>query len=101
MLCYLMIFLMFQYFALGSHQCRWNYNDQDDVRNVDSKMDEHDIPYDIIWLDIEHTDNKKYVFKVNVVAWAVTATPISLHLSSAYLTFIAYQQLLTIHNGFL
>jgi hypothetical protein len=30
-----------------------------------------------MWLDIEHTDNKKYVFKVTVVAWAVTATPIS------------------------
>jgi alpha-glucosidase (family GH31 glycosyl hydrolase) len=31
-------------------------------------MDEHDIPNDVIWLDIEHTDTKKYVFKVAVVA---------------------------------
>ena len=27
---------------------------------VDSKFDEYDIPYDVIWLDIEHTDQKKY-----------------------------------------
>lgn len=65
---------MFQYFALGYHQCRWNYNDQDDVRNVDSKMDEHDIPNDVMWLDIEHTDSKKYVLKVTLMAWTVTAS---------------------------
>eukprot|EP00922_Rhytidocystis_sp_ex-Travisia-forbesii_P048751 GHVS01072616.1.p1 GENE.GHVS01072616.1~~GHVS01072616.1.p1 ORF type:complete len:913 (+),score=118.88 GHVS01072616.1:404-3142(+) len=47
-------------FAFGKHQCRWNYNDEDDVREVDSMFDQTDIPYDVIWLDIEHTDNKKY-----------------------------------------
>lgn len=46
--------------ALGYHQCRWNYNDQDDVKSVDAGFDEHDIPYDFIWLDIEHTDGKRY-----------------------------------------
>jgi mannosyl-oligosaccharide alpha-1,3-glucosidase len=30
------------------------------VINVDNKFDEHNIPYDVIWLDIEHTDDKKY-----------------------------------------
>lgn len=49
-----------QMFSLGYHQCRWNYRDETDVLDVDSKFDEHDIPYDVIWLDIEHTDNKKY-----------------------------------------
>jgi alpha 1,3-glucosidase len=29
------------------------------VRGVDAGFDEHDIPYDVIWLDIEYTDNKK------------------------------------------
>ncbi|KAF4519178.1 hypothetical protein B566_EDAN008241 [Ephemera danica] len=48
------------YFSLGYHQCRWNYNDQEDVRGVDAGFDEHDIPYDVIWLDIEYTDGKKY-----------------------------------------
>uniref|UniRef100_A0AAY4DM90 Neutral alpha-glucosidase AB n=1 Tax=Denticeps clupeoides TaxID=299321 RepID=A0AAY4DM90_9TELE len=46
--------------ALGYHQCRWNYNDQEDVRGVDQGLDDHDIPCDFIWLDIEHTDGKRY-----------------------------------------
>ncbi|KAG8383903.1 hypothetical protein BUALT_Bualt04G0062500 [Buddleja alternifolia] len=49
-----------QLFATAYHQCRWNYRDEEDVFNVDSKFDEHDIPYDVLWLDIEHTDGKKY-----------------------------------------
>ncbi|XP_042338947.1 neutral alpha-glucosidase C-like, partial [Plectropomus leopardus] len=47
-------------FALGYHQCRWNYSDEADVKAVDSGFDRHDIPYDVIWLDIEHTDGKRY-----------------------------------------
>uniref|UniRef100_A0A8C2XB07 Glucosidase II alpha subunit n=1 Tax=Cyclopterus lumpus TaxID=8103 RepID=A0A8C2XB07_CYCLU len=46
--------------AVGYHQCRWNYNDQEDVTSVDAGFDEHNIPYDYIWLDIEHTDGKRY-----------------------------------------
>lgn len=49
-----------QLFALGYHQCRWNYNDESDVLEVSAKMDEYQIPYDTIWLDIEYTDKKKY-----------------------------------------
>lgn len=49
-----------QEFALGYHQCRWNYNDEDDVLEVSANMDKHRIPYDTIWLDIEYTDKKKY-----------------------------------------
>jgi alpha 1,3-glucosidase len=48
-------------FALGYHQCRWNYRDEDDVAKVDAGFDEHDIPYDVLWLDIEHTDGKRYM----------------------------------------
>ena len=92
-----------QMFALGYHQCRWNYRDEDgerrggrgqavrrasagstclpqlllpsllpsaadsaavcalpavcsaDVAAVDAGFDQYDIPYDVIWLDIEHT----------------------------------------------
>ncbi|XP_062094176.1 probable glucan 1,3-alpha-glucosidase isoform X2 [Humulus lupulus] len=50
-----------QLFATAYHQCRWNYRDEEDVENVDSKFDEHDIPYDVLWLDIEHTDGKRYL----------------------------------------
>ncbi|KAG9129311.1 hypothetical protein Leryth_015693 [Lithospermum erythrorhizon] len=49
-----------QLFATAYHQCRWNYRDEEDVYHVDAKFDEHDIPYDVLWLDIEHTDGKKY-----------------------------------------
>ncbi|EGV63237.1 glucosidase II [Yamadazyma tenuis ATCC 10573] len=49
-----------QLFALGYHQCRWNYNDQKDLLEINSLFDEHQIPYDSIWLDIEYTDNKQY-----------------------------------------
>lgn len=31
----------------------------DDVKQVDANFDVHDIPYDVLWLDIEHTDGKK------------------------------------------
>eukprot|EP01095_Lingulamoeba_sp_RSL-Kostka_P001495 TRINITY_DN12075_c0_g1_i1.p1 TRINITY_DN12075_c0_g1~~TRINITY_DN12075_c0_g1_i1.p1 ORF type:complete len:916 (+),score=328.64 TRINITY_DN12075_c0_g1_i1:28-2775(+) len=48
------------YFSIAYHQCRWNYMDMDDVKFVDSQFDEFDLPYDVIWLDIEHTDGKKY-----------------------------------------
>ena len=46
-------------FSLAYHQCRWNYNDEEDVATVSSKFDEYDIPYDVLWLDIEHTDGKR------------------------------------------
>lgn len=66
-----------QHFAIGYHQvlthpspahhypsflpqCRWNYKSEQDVAEVDAGFDEHDIPYDVIWLDIEHTDGKQY-----------------------------------------
>jgi mannosyl-oligosaccharide alpha-1,3-glucosidase len=48
-----------QKFSLAYHQCRWNYVDEADVRGVDDNFDTHDIPADVIWLDIEYTDRKK------------------------------------------
>ncbi|XP_063933718.1 neutral alpha-glucosidase AB-like [Zophobas morio] len=46
--------------ALGYHQCRWNYNDVADVVSVLDNFDKHNLPVDVLWLDIEHTDQKKY-----------------------------------------
>eukprot|EP00045_Choanoeca_perplexa_P014658 m.174061 g.174061 ORF g.174061 m.174061 type:complete len:906 (+) comp16750_c0_seq2:34-2751(+) len=48
-------------FSIAYHQCRWNYNDEQDVKTVATQFDEFDIPFDIIWLDIEHTDGKRYM----------------------------------------
>lgn len=47
-------------FSLGYHQCRWNYMTQAEVLDVDSLMDYNKLPYDVIWLDIEWTDDRKY-----------------------------------------
>ncbi|KAL3675895.1 hypothetical protein R1sor_025843 [Riccia sorocarpa] len=52
--------IMPQFFATAYHQCRWNYKDEADVFQVDAGFDEYDMPYDVLWLDIEHTDGKKY-----------------------------------------
>ena len=48
-------------FALGYHQCRWNYRNTEDVYAVHAGFEEHDMPYDVLWLDIEHTDGKRYM----------------------------------------
>eukprot|EP01114_Cavostelium_apophysatum_P007213 TRINITY_DN1908_c0_g1_i2.p1 TRINITY_DN1908_c0_g1~~TRINITY_DN1908_c0_g1_i2.p1 ORF type:complete len:931 (+),score=264.69 TRINITY_DN1908_c0_g1_i2:127-2919(+) len=47
-------------FAIAYHQCKWNYKDQKEVAEVDFGFDSNNIPYDVIWLDIEHTDGKAY-----------------------------------------
>lgn len=47
-------------FSLGYHQSRWNYNSQIDVLEVNNKFNDLNFPYDVIWLDIEHTDGKRY-----------------------------------------
>ncbi|XP_067895781.1 neutral alpha-glucosidase C-like isoform X2 [Heterodontus francisci] len=47
-------------FALGHHQCRYSYKDENDIKQVDAGFDLNDIPYDVIWLDIDHTEGKRY-----------------------------------------
>ncbi|KAI6785034.1 Glucosidase 2 subunit alpha-like protein [Emericellopsis cladophorae] len=49
-----------QEFAVAYHQCRWNYISDDDVKDVDRRFDKFKIPYDVIWLDLEYTDDRKY-----------------------------------------
>ena len=47
-------------FSLGYHQCRWNYKDMRDVAAVHANFEQENFPYDVLWLDIEHTDGKRY-----------------------------------------
>lgn len=49
-----------QYFAIGYHQCRWNYWSDDDVKDVSRRFDDADIPMDVIWLDIEYSLDHMY-----------------------------------------
>lgn len=46
--------------ALGFHQCRWGYLNEDMVDDVNDKLKEHKIPCDSITLDIDYTDGFKY-----------------------------------------
>ncbi|KAI0048850.1 glycoside hydrolase family 31 protein [Auriscalpium vulgare] len=48
------------HWALGYHQCRWNYVSTDDVRGVQKRFDEEDMPVDVFWLDIEYSEGHKY-----------------------------------------
>ena len=47
-------------FSLGYHQCRWNYRDERDIAQVEGMFEQLDYPVDVLWLDIEHTDGKRY-----------------------------------------
>ncbi|OMJ84624.1 hypothetical protein SteCoe_14215 [Stentor coeruleus] len=47
-------------FALGYHQSRWNYFTQQEVIDLNKNFSKHNIPVDVFWLDIEHTNAKNY-----------------------------------------
>jgi alpha 1,3-glucosidase len=49
------------HWALGYHQCRWNYVSSDDVRGVQRRFDEEDMPFDVLWLDIEYSKDHQYM----------------------------------------
>lgn len=46
--------------ALGFHQCRWGYLNEDMIDDVNAKLKEHKIPCDSLTLDIDYTDSFKY-----------------------------------------
>jgi len=49
-----------QFFTLGYHQCRWDKDTQKDIEFFNEKFEEINTPCDCLWLDIEHTDEKRY-----------------------------------------
>lgn len=57
-----------QYYTLGHHQCRWSYMSQEDVETVVEKFDEFELPFDVIWLDIDYTNGYRY-FTWNTVTF--------------------------------
>ncbi|KAJ7062400.1 glycosyl hydrolases family 31-domain-containing protein [Mycena amicta] len=48
------------HWSLGYHQYRWNYISSDDVRTVQKRFDEEDMPVDVFWLDIEYSEEHNY-----------------------------------------
>lgn len=50
-----------QLFAIAYHQCRWNYQSEEDVLEVQRRFDETDIPVDVLWLDIEYAEGGQFI----------------------------------------
>lgn len=46
--------------SLAYHQCRWNYISSQDVREVQKAFDDNEMPVDVLWLDIEYSEDHKY-----------------------------------------
>lgn len=42
--------------ALGYHQCRWGYQSEQDLLDLDRNFRKHEIPVDGLWLDIDYMD---------------------------------------------
>ncbi len=42
--------------ALGYHQCRWGYRSAEDLRELQRRFAEQEIPVDGLWLDIDYMD---------------------------------------------
>jgi alpha 1,3-glucosidase len=47
-------------FAISYHQCRWNYYTQKELLEVEQGFEDHNLPVDVLWLDIEHTPHRQY-----------------------------------------
>lgn len=45
--------------ALGAHQCRWSYPDQESVLAIAEGYRERQLPLDALWLDIDHMEGYK------------------------------------------
>ena len=40
--------------SLGYHQCRWGYKSYEDLKELDQRFSQYDIPCDGLWLDIDY-----------------------------------------------
>jgi alpha-glucosidase len=50
--------------ALGYQQCRWGYQSDEDMMNLEAAFTKHEIPVDGFWLDIDYMDRYK-VFTIS------------------------------------
>ena len=48
------------YWALAFHQCRWGYMTAKEIVEVSEGLDGILMPHDVLWLDLDHTDDRKY-----------------------------------------
>jgi len=45
--------------ALGYHQCRWSYENEEEVRRVAARLRAERVPCDAIWFDIDYLDRRR------------------------------------------
>lgn len=48
-------------FAVGFHQSKWGYESESEVMKIEAKFTENEIPLDVLWLDIQHTNGNRYM----------------------------------------
>ena len=56
--------------STGFHQCRYGYANLNQMEGVLDKFNEHELPVDVIWADIDYMDNYK-IWTVDEVHWPV------------------------------
>jgi alpha 1,3-glucosidase len=44
----------------GFQQSRWSYQSAEEVIQISRKFDEMNLPHDVLWLDLDYLDQKKY-----------------------------------------
>ena len=47
--------------ALGAHHSKWGFHSQEEISSISKGFTEHDLPLDVLWLDIDHTDGRRYM----------------------------------------
>ena len=52
-------YVMMPFWSMGHHQSRWGYKTINHHKNVLAKYEEHDIPLDVIWSDIDYMREKE------------------------------------------
>jgi len=50
--------------AFGYQQCRWSYPDAETLKHIATQLRQHDIPCDVLYMDIDYMENYK-VFTVD------------------------------------
>jgi len=48
------------YFSLGYHYSKWEKISTDSIIDKIDSFIYHNIPVDVLWLDIDHTDDRRY-----------------------------------------
>lgn len=60
--------------ALGYHQSRWGYGGHDDLLQLDARFNEHKIPCDALWMDLDYMDGYR-IFTTSEAAFPDGVTP--------------------------